>query len=160
MLWGDRNSYAIFISVYVLSVVYVLLYGAYAVLFGISMFTVTHKKRDVKRIHFIAIIALFMIATLGFIFGCIEAVLAVKSRVLSNGLSSFRDLRLYYYSRLARLSLDYILRQTLSPILYWCYKIWGSKKKIIVFPICISIINNAFIEFNLKPISERCCEKR
>ncbi|THU76631.1 hypothetical protein K435DRAFT_878944 [Dendrothele bispora CBS 962.96] len=91
----------------------------------------------------IAIVALFVSATLGFIFSCINTFLRIKIVIIDNGGTPFKEYTLWEISRMiisglyvsANITADVVLIQR-------CYKIWGAKKKIIVFPIFISIINN------------------
>ncbi|THU92322.1 hypothetical protein K435DRAFT_800567 [Dendrothele bispora CBS 962.96] len=88
----------------------------------------------VKRMQFIAIVALFVFATLGFIFSCIYTILSVKHMVIGLYYGTDSIEKLLYSSRTIVFGL-YILAK--------CYKIWGARKRIIVFPVFISIINNA-----------------
>ncbi|THU96305.1 hypothetical protein K435DRAFT_797453 [Dendrothele bispora CBS 962.96] len=84
----------------------------------------------------IAIVALFVSATLGFIFSCIYTFLCIKENVIGD---------------IPPPRVGYPLWDILRFILFGlyvsakCYKIWGAKKKTIVFPIFISIINNVKI---------------
>ncbi|THU81800.1 hypothetical protein K435DRAFT_808790 [Dendrothele bispora CBS 962.96] len=96
----------------------------------------THRKGCVKRMQFIAIVALFALATLGFISSCIYTILSIKYDVINDGSGSFKGLQLLESSRVSTIVFGlYVLAK--------CYKIWGAKKKIIIFPVFISIINNA-----------------
>ncbi|THU78794.1 hypothetical protein K435DRAFT_811256 [Dendrothele bispora CBS 962.96] len=128
---GLVNEY---IASYIPLVFYTLLYGiepynknqcAYLVLFVTCTYILAHKKGHVKRMQSTAIVALFMLATLGFILSCIYAFLSIKENIMN-------------YFVADTFSFDEVLFiQKLR-----CYKIWGSKKKFIAFPVFISIINN------------------
>ncbi|THU96304.1 hypothetical protein K435DRAFT_797452 [Dendrothele bispora CBS 962.96] len=87
----------------------------------------------------IAIVALFVSATLGFIFSCINTFLDIKEDVIGDTPPNpgeevpLRDSATIIIFGLYVSAKEQIQR---------CYKIWGAKRKIIVFPIFISIINN------------------
>ncbi|THU83973.1 hypothetical protein K435DRAFT_929227 [Dendrothele bispora CBS 962.96] len=91
----------------------------------------SHGKGCVNKMQLIAIVALFVFATLGFISSCIFSNLYIKISIALNTPK------------------EYFLAECLSAIistlyvLIKCYKIWGANKKIIVLPVFISIINNA-----------------
>ncbi|THU81664.1 hypothetical protein K435DRAFT_808891 [Dendrothele bispora CBS 962.96] len=99
----------------------------------------THRKGCVKRMQFIAIVALFVFATLGFIFSCIWTILFIKYDVFQPPGATAKGLQFLKFKQLKQkssITADIVL-------IHRCYKIWGAKKKIIVFPVFISIINNA-----------------
>ncbi|THU94001.1 hypothetical protein K435DRAFT_799264 [Dendrothele bispora CBS 962.96] len=91
--------------VYLSSGFSMFLYGIYTVLFAICVYMVIHRKGCVKKMHLVALNALFITGTLGFIFSPIETISTLES-YRSNS------------------------------------QIWGGNRKIIVFPIIISTINN------------------
>ncbi|THU83520.1 hypothetical protein K435DRAFT_425595 [Dendrothele bispora CBS 962.96] len=128
-----------------------LLYGAYLVLFVTCTYIITHRKGCVKKMQLIAIVALFVSATLGFIFSCIYTFLHIKEDVIGDILLTFpRRYPLWATSRITVFGLYVSANITADVVLiHRCYKIWGAKKKIIVFPIFILIINNglALVEF-------------
>ncbi|THU95904.1 hypothetical protein K435DRAFT_839306 [Dendrothele bispora CBS 962.96] len=113
---------------------YALLYGAYLILFTVCMYIITHRQGCVRKLQIIAIVALFAIATLGFIFSCIFTNLSIKGDLILAGISSMVVFGLYI---LANIIADVIL-------IHRCFKIWGSKKKVIALPVFIAIINNGF----------------
>ncbi|THU96307.1 hypothetical protein K435DRAFT_797455 [Dendrothele bispora CBS 962.96] len=138
------ENYSSFIQLSLPLMFCTLSYGAYLVLFVTCTYIITHRKGCVKKMQFIAIVALFVFATLGFIFSCIDTFLDIKCNVI-------HDFDSGYY----QLELPFVMRRTFHWYSYHsqhnskCYKIWGAKKKIIVFPIFISIVNNglALVEF-------------
>ncbi|THV01137.1 hypothetical protein K435DRAFT_793598 [Dendrothele bispora CBS 962.96] len=107
-----------------------LLYGVYLVLFSFCIYIMRQRKSCVGKIQTIAIVALFMLATLGFIFGCIHTSLSIKRKFIDTKLK----VRMVLWGLF-----DLAKKQ-----IYRCYKVWGAKKKIIAFPVLISIINNGF----------------
>ncbi|THU83431.1 hypothetical protein K435DRAFT_807520 [Dendrothele bispora CBS 962.96] len=131
------------------------LYGVYVVLFVICVYIMTHKKGCVRKMQLIAIVALFVIATLGFISSCIQANLGIKYDIASGSFQGF-----LFTESLIKASLHF---QTFSipglitkpsviadiVLIHRCYKIWGAKKKIIIFPVFISIINNVTEAFQV-----------
>ncbi|THU80961.1 hypothetical protein K435DRAFT_809480 [Dendrothele bispora CBS 962.96] len=129
----ESENYSAFIQVSLPLMFFTLLYGpepcAYLVLFVICTYIITHRKGSVKKMQLIAIVALFLSATLSFIFSCIYTFLQIKGSVgdIPDPVP-LGDISLFVFG-------SYVLAK--------CYKIWGAKKKIIVFPIFISIINNA-----------------
>ncbi|THU92331.1 hypothetical protein K435DRAFT_800573 [Dendrothele bispora CBS 962.96] len=104
----------------------------YLVLFVTCMYIMTHRKGCVKRMQFIAIVAF-----------CIYTISSIKIYIIRDGgfvkdilsVEEFGTIVFGFYV-LANITADIVL-------IHRCYKIWGAKKKIIVFPVLISIINNA-----------------
>ncbi|KAF5330100.1 hypothetical protein D9758_018270 [Tetrapyrgos nigripes] len=122
-----------------------VLYGAYGILFVICMYIIRCRKGTVGKAHQIALIFLFALATLGFIFGCIESTMGVSA------LGSVQALRLVSEdTHTASITTQtivfglYTLANTIADIvlIQRCYRIWGFKKRIIVFPAFISAVNN------------------
>ncbi|THU96314.1 hypothetical protein K435DRAFT_858709 [Dendrothele bispora CBS 962.96] len=109
-----------------------LLYGAYLVLFMFCMYIIIHRRGCVKKLQIIAIVALFILATLGFIFSCIFTNLGIKGEIKLAGISSIIVFGLFI---LANIIADIIL-------VHRCFKIWGFKKKVIALPVFITIISN------------------
>ncbi|THU79580.1 hypothetical protein K435DRAFT_810609 [Dendrothele bispora CBS 962.96] len=107
--------------------------SAYLVLFVTCTYIITHRKGCIKKMQLVAIVALFVSATLGFIFSCIYTFLRIKEQVIGDLTPSPEGYALPDISSVIVFAL-YVSAK--------CYKIWGAKKKIIVFPIFISIINN------------------
>ncbi|THU92279.1 hypothetical protein K435DRAFT_800591 [Dendrothele bispora CBS 962.96] len=110
----------------------------------------TRQKGCVKKMQFVAIVALFVLATLGFIFSCIYSFLFIKNELINDSSNSLKEIQLLESSSKSLASLQ---------ILFWTqinryYKIWGAKRKTIVFPVCISIINNglALVELITKVV--------
>ncbi|THU84685.1 hypothetical protein K435DRAFT_870024 [Dendrothele bispora CBS 962.96] len=122
-----------------------LLYGVYLVLFAICMYIIAHKKGSVSRLHFAALVALFVLATLGFILDCIYTNFKIEMILIEVTNSSLEgsntavppslSVTLFVLHGLTNIIADIIL-------IHRCYKVWGAKKKVIVLPVIISIINN------------------
>ncbi|THU96309.1 hypothetical protein K435DRAFT_893076 [Dendrothele bispora CBS 962.96] len=109
-----------------------LLYGAYLVLFVTCTYIITHRKGCVKKMQLIAIVTF-----------CIFIFLRIKMDVINNEPMPFEEYTLLDISRIIVLGLYVSANITADVVLIQrCYKIWGAKKKIIAFPIFISIINN------------------
>ncbi|THU95623.1 hypothetical protein K435DRAFT_798008 [Dendrothele bispora CBS 962.96] len=71
-------------------------------------------------------------------------VLNLPLMVINDGPGSFNKLQLLDSSRITVFGLYILANITADIVLVQrCYKIWGAKKKIIVFPVFISVINNA-----------------
>ncbi|THU95107.1 hypothetical protein K435DRAFT_859892 [Dendrothele bispora CBS 962.96] len=131
------------------STFYTLLYGVYLVLFVTSMYIMTHKKGAISRLQFTAIVALFVLATLGLILSCIYTNALIRMYVLEVPPHS-EDFVLEETSNTILFGL-YVLANIIADtiLIHRCYKVWGAKGKIIVFPVFISIINNglALVDF-------------
>ncbi|THU97566.1 hypothetical protein K435DRAFT_796430 [Dendrothele bispora CBS 962.96] len=120
---------------------FTLLYGVYLVLFVTCMYIMAHKKGSVNRLHLTAIVALFVLATFGFIFGCIFTNLSIK--IFAIGITVFKDVLLADISSVIMAGI-YVLANIIADVIliHRCYKVWGAKKRIIIPPVLISIINN------------------
>ncbi|THU84681.1 hypothetical protein K435DRAFT_806503 [Dendrothele bispora CBS 962.96] len=111
---------------------------------------------SVSRLHLTALVALFVLATLGFILSCINTSFLIKTAILlfSDNLSqltnntivqaSFGKVGLHF-EKFSILALILISEHSIiadTVLIHRCYKVWGAKKKIIVLPVFILIINN------------------
>ncbi|THU92558.1 hypothetical protein K435DRAFT_800395 [Dendrothele bispora CBS 962.96] len=97
-------------------------------LYGTGLQDINQYNCCVRKMQCTAIVALFVIATLGFIFSCIQVNLGIKYDFASEFAFNSKGFLFATSSR--------------------CYKIWGAKKKIIAFPVFISIINNGPVELD------------
>ncbi|THU96310.1 hypothetical protein K435DRAFT_797458 [Dendrothele bispora CBS 962.96] len=120
----SQQRYSDFISLTLPLTFYALLY--------VCIYIIVHRQGCVRKLQIIAIVALFAIATLGFIFSCISTNLSIKGDLILAGISSMVVSGLYI---LANIIADIIL-------IHRCFKIWGSKKKVIALPVFIAIFNN------------------
>ncbi|KAF5340824.1 hypothetical protein D9758_017059 [Tetrapyrgos nigripes] len=131
--------YYSFVLIYLSSTFCTLLYGTYVILFGLCIYIMRHKRGEIRKMHQITMTALFTIATLGFILNCVESSANVgrSESLLSQKSVSANDPHLVLFG-ISLLSVNglYVLAK--------CYKIWGCKKKVIIFPVLISVVNNGF----------------
>ncbi|KAF5366800.1 hypothetical protein D9758_006527 [Tetrapyrgos nigripes] len=139
----------VYASIAVPSMVTNVLFGGYAILFAICMYIIRCKRGTVKRAHQVAIVSLFAFATLAIIFGGIEDAMLIGffSDIVDPALIVSEDL----YSRFSLWPISqtiafgiYTLANALADfiLIYRCYKIWGFKKRVIAFPVLISVVNN------------------
>ncbi|KAF5367695.1 hypothetical protein D9758_009872 [Tetrapyrgos nigripes] len=134
---------SIYDSIYVPSLLTHVLYGGYAVLFAIFMYIMRCKNGITQRVHQVAIISLFALATVGFIFSSIEENMQVKLKS-GPGLESFKDWFNPYLISQTVLFGIYTLANVIADfiLIHRCYKLWKSKKRVIAFPVFISVVNN------------------
>ncbi|KAF5366378.1 hypothetical protein D9758_009791 [Tetrapyrgos nigripes] len=69
--------------------------GGYLVLFSLCMYTVSYKKGIIRKMHYIAMISLFTLATIGFILDSSGRIFATRAIVFALSLSHEEMLRLY-----------------------------------------------------------------
>jgi hypothetical protein len=74
-----------------------IILGVYAVLFGVCVFIMRHKRATVKKIHQVAIIILFCLATLAFIFGGFESSTLAQQYI--SGFTHGPSLTLYFVAK-------------------------------------------------------------
>ncbi|THU80960.1 hypothetical protein K435DRAFT_938465 [Dendrothele bispora CBS 962.96] len=141
-----RKTYSLVIQFSLPLMFCTLLYGpepcAYLVLFMACTYIITHRKGCVKKMQLIALVTF-----------CIGTFLRIKEEIFYDFPRTFEKYPLWSISRMIVLFGLYVSANIFGVIpepsitadvvlIHRCYKIWGAKKKIIVFPVFISIINN------------------
>ncbi|KAF9257839.1 hypothetical protein L218DRAFT_990849 [Marasmius fiardii PR-910] len=131
-----------------------ILYGAYAVLYGVCLFTLTSRNLPHYRIHVVAATALFAVATVSL---GLNSTIVIRTATLALTPVAFNHDSIPYDTR--NTVADILDQQRVyiptahmllvfansiaDAILVWrCYTIWAHNKKVTVFPALFCFANN------------------
>lgn len=131
-----------------------VLYGAYAILYGVCIFTLTTRKLSHYRIHALAATALFAVGTASL---ALNTTIIVRTAVLAlapvafghdhipyNTKNTVEDILGHQRVYIPSAHMLLVVANSIADvILVWrCYTIWAYNKKVTAFPALFCLVNN------------------